>query len=56
MSNTLSDDQPTTAFAVAAARIYRDERCIEKKCETCNAPFRGPMRYCRLKCAVKDGE
>jgi hypothetical protein len=54
MRTNLQDDQPTTAFAVAAARIYRDERCIEKRCETCNALFRGPMAYCRLACAVAE--
>jgi hypothetical protein len=33
---------------------YRDERFVERACDYCGKPYRGPAAYCSLECATDD--
>lgn len=39
---------------VTARAAYRDDQCVEQKCQHCQKPYRGPAMYCSFACAVED--
>jgi hypothetical protein len=37
-----------------AQRAYHDERCLERSCDHCGQPYKGPAVYCSPSCALAD--
>lgn len=33
---------------------YQDDRFVERPCDKCGKPYRGPAVYCSLECALED--
>ena len=37
-----------------AESLYADARYVERCCDCCGKPYKGPAVYCSLKCALED--